>query len=86
MPTKTWATLANYGLSESIGPGAVHLGVENVQPTKGSVAILKAIAETGSSSDGFLVTSFSGWSGSVHFIKSLSNGLGKNAQTQSKSN
>jgi hypothetical protein len=29
-------------------------------PTNGSVAILKAIAETGSSSVGFLVTSFSG--------------------------
>jgi hypothetical protein len=29
-------------------------------PTNGSVAILKAIAETGSASVGFLVTSFSG--------------------------
>jgi hypothetical protein len=46
-------------------------------PTKGSVMILNAIAETGSLSSGFLSIIFVRLSGSTHFIDHLSSGLGK---------
>jgi len=46
-------------------------------PTKGSVAILNAIAETGSSECGFLSIFFSKSSGSVPITDHLSNGFGK---------
>jgi hypothetical protein len=46
-------------------------------PTNGSVAILNAIAETGSSSDGFLSILISISSGSTPTMAHLSNGFGR---------